>query len=188
MQLFGLIILIVVALTWARLYRPVHRSVEGHTLRIEPLPLLAKIRMHAVPSAIAFVLATALALFDQIAWWVLGLPVMSTILLLVIPVRYTITDRGIRLGWTEFRRWTEFAGVRRTPFGAQLVGMSGHRRLNIWLSGSRDDDAFLHFLRQSLKSAYKGSPVVATIDGTAPTSRIDPPIAAFTTLDRDPHR
>jgi hypothetical protein len=187
MQPLAILILITLALTWARLYRPVHRSVEGHILRIEPLPLLAKIRMHAIPSVFAVALTTALAALDQVAWWLLGLPVVSSILLLVIPVRYTITDRGIRLGWTEFRRWTEFAGVRRTPFGAQLVGMSGHRRLNIWLSGSRDDDAFLHFLRQSLKNAYKGTPVV-NLDTPASVSRIDPPMAAFSTLDRDTRR
>jgi hypothetical protein len=185
MQPIAFTLFIVLALTWARLYRPVHRSVEGNTLRIAPLPLLAKIRMHSMPSIIAFALALGLAATGEMPWWMLLLPVVSTILLLAIPVRYTITNAGIRLGWTGFRRWTEFGGVRRTAFGAQLVGMSGHRRMNIWLSGSRDDDEFLHFLRQTLKNAYKGQPTVVSIDGiTASASRIDPPgqsIAAFST-------
>ena len=29
--------------------------------------------------------------------------------------------------------------------------------MHIWLSGSRGDDEFLHFLRQTLKDAYKGT-------------------------------
>ena len=194
MHPIAILVLITLALTWARLYRPVHRSVEGHTLRVAPLPLLAKMRMHAVPSVFAVVLTLLLVVAGPLDWWMLALPVASTILLLVIPVRYTITDRGIRLGWTEFRRWTEFAGVRRTAFGAQLVGMSGRRRLNIWLSGSRDDDEFLHFLRQTLKNAYKGVPVspmespVSLTEVPVSSTRIDPPMAAFTTFDSDPGR
>lgn len=177
---------IVLALTWARLFRPVRKSVEGTTIRVVPLPLLAKIRMHWVPSIVAIGLAVGLALTGNLAWWMVALPAISTILLLSIPVRYTITDEGIRLGWTEFRRWTEFAGVRRARFGARLLGVSGGRGMYIWLAGSRDDDEFLHFLRQTQKNAYKGQASIVSIDGVVNASRAEPPqqsIAAFSTTD-----
>ena len=186
MQFISLLLAVVLVLTWARLIRPGRKSVEGKTIHIAPLPLLAKIRMHLVPSTAAIGLAVGLALTGNLAWWMVALPVISSILLLSIPVGYTITDAGIRLGWTEFRRWTEFAGVRRARFGARLLGVSGSRNMYIWLSGSRGDDEFLHFLRQTQKNAYKGQASIVSIDGGNHASRSEPPqhsIAAFTTTD-----
>jgi hypothetical protein len=185
---FALILILIV--TWVRLFRPVHKAVEGNTFRVSPLPLLAKIRMHSVPSVLAFLLTIGLAGTGNLPWWTLIIPVISTILLLAIPVKYTITDEGIRLGWTGFRRWTEFAGVRRAAFGARLLGVNGKRGMNIWLSGSRDDDDLLHFLRQTQKNAYKGRfttiPATDTERQTTLSSHSEPPhqqIAAFTTTD-----
>lgn len=183
------LLIAILIVTWARLYRPVRRHIEGTTLQIAPLPLLAKIRMHLWPTIGAFLLATGLVLTGNLPWWGLAAPIVSTILLLTLPVHYTITDRGIRLGWTEFRRWTEFAGVRRARFGARLVGVSGKRGLAIWLSGSRDDDDFLHFLRQTQKQAYKGQPGSLPADtnvtalGAIVSEPAPPSIAAFTTAD-----
>jgi hypothetical protein len=190
MHPLSIILILTLVVTWVRLFRPVHKNVEGNTIRVAPLPLLAKIRMHSVPSVLALILSVGLVLTGNLAWWALAIPIASTILLLSIPVEYTITDEGIRLGWTEFRRWTEFAGVRRAPFGARLLGVSGKRGMNIWLSGSRDDDDFLHFLRQTQKNAYKGRPAaIQVLDAerqTILTSHPDAPqqqIAAFTTTD-----
>lgn len=176
--------------TWARLFRPVHKAVEGNRLRIASLPLLAKIRMHVVPSAAALTLSAIAAVAGAINPWIIMIPVVSTVMLLVIPVQYTITDQGIRLGWTRFRRWTEFAGVRRTRFGARLLGVNRTRGINIWLSGSRDDDEFLHFLRQTQKSAYKGQfEIVSGIDlnqsvnGISQIESASQQIAAFSNVD-----
>jgi hypothetical protein len=190
MHPLSLLLILILIITWTRLFRPVRRGVQGTMILVMPLPLLAKIRMHSIPSALSLALAIGLAATDNVPWWTLALPILSTVLLLVIPVQYTLTDVGIRLGWTEFRRWTEFTGVRRTRFGARLLGLSGKRGLAIWLSGSRGDDEFIHFLRQTLKNAYKGnasSPAVDADRTLVAAHRPDVPqaqIAAFTRSDQ----
>lgn len=190
MNLPLIILAVLLIWTWARLFRPVHKAVEGNSLRIASLPLLAKIRMHVVPSAAALTLAIIEAVSGAISPWVILVPVVSTVMLLVIPVRYTITDQGIRLGWTRFRRWTEFAGVRRTRFGARMLGVNRTRGMNIWLSGSRDDDEFLHFLRQTQKNAYKGQFGVVSgtdlnqsVNGMSHIESRSQQIAAFSNID-----
>lgn len=190
MHPLSLVLILILIGTWIRLFRPIHKAVEGNTIRVASLPLLAKIRMHLVPSLLALAIAIGLTATDNLPWWALIVPIVSTVLLLSIPINYTITDAGIRLGWSAFRRWTEFAGVRRTRFGARLLGVSGERGMNIWLSGSRGDDEFLHFLRQTQKNAYKGR--IGGISTADPerlsivSSRQEPgqqQIAAFTNTD-----
>jgi len=155
-----LLLPIVLILTWARLIRPGTNKLEGSRIVVVPIPLLARIRMHLVPAAPALAIAVVLAGLDEIPWWALLIPALSNVLLILLPVHYTLTNRGIRLGWMEFRRWTEFAAVRRAPGGARLIGMQRRRGMHIWLSGSRGDDEFIHFLKQTVRGAYKGDATV----------------------------
>ena len=186
MQFLVLLLPLIIGLTWARLFRP-GNPLEGQTLIVVPLPFLARLRMHLAPIALSLGIAVVLAILDLIPWMGLIVPLISGALLLLIPVRYTLTDAGIRLGWTEFRRWTEFAGVRRAPGGARLVGAPGARGFHIWLSASRGDDEFLHFLRQIVTNAYKGrgtgayrTPVSQATQLTDPNQDAPPShIAAF---------
>jgi hypothetical protein len=187
MHPLSFILFLILILTWGRLFRPVRKGIQGTTILVMPLPLLAKIRMHSIPSALSLVIAVGLAVTSNLPWWMLALPVISTVLLLAIPVQYTLTDIGIRLGWTEFRRWTEFAGVRRARFGARLLGVGNGRGMAIWLSGSRGDDEFIHFLRQTQKNAYKGfatTAAVATERTIAAAQRHDMPQAQVATFSR----
>lgn len=151
---------LILLLTWARLVRPGFNRLEGDHIAVVSIPLLARIRMHAVPSALAIAVAFMLAVLDLVPWWVLTIPVGSSTVLILLPVAYTLTTRGIRFGWTEFRRWTEFAGVRRAPGGARLIGVQRGRGMHIWLSRSRGDDEFLYFLKQTIRGAYKGDATV----------------------------
>ena len=153
----ALLLLLAVALTWARLIRPGPNRLEGTTILIARVPLLARIRMHAAPALASVGLALVLAALGSIPWWLVVVPLVSSVAMIAIPLSYTITNLGIRLGLTSFRRWTEFAAVRRAPGGARLVGVHKARGMHIWLSRSRGDDEFLHFLRQTLKNAYKGT-------------------------------
>lgn len=167
-----LLLPLVIGLTWARLIRPGFNALQGTPILVVSLPLLARIRMHAAPAVVALALAAWLALRGDIPWWTLVIPVVSNALLIAIPVKYTLTNVGIRLGWTTFHRWTEFAGVRRAPGGARLVGVQRKKGLHIWLSGSRGDDEFLQFLRQTVRNAYQGKPgVIDFPQGRAPGSR-----------------
>lgn len=160
MDLLVLLLPLLIAVSWARLFHPGHR-LEGTTVLVVPLPLLARLRMHIVLIAASVILATTLALLDLMPWLGLLAPLISAVLLLAISVNYTLTTVGIRLGLKRFRRWTEFAAVRRSPGGARLIGVQRSRGLNIWLSGSRGDDEFLHFLRETVKNAYKGGRITS---------------------------
>src|SRR5680860_771654 len=155
-----LLLPLLILLTWARLIRPGFNRVHGTPIMVVSLPLLARIRMHVIPAVVALGLGVWLATIRDVPWWIVLVPVVSGACLIAIPVRYTLTDAGIRLGWTSFRRWTEFAGVRRAPGGAKLAGVQKTFGMHIWLSGSRGDDEFLQFLRQAVKNAYKGQSIV----------------------------
>lgn len=183
MDLLVLLLPILIILSWVRLLHPGHR-LEGTRVLMVPLPFLARLRMHIVPIAASMILATTLALLDLMPWLGLLAPLISGVLLLAIPVNYTLTSVGIRLGRKRFRRWTEFAAVRRSPGGARLVGVQRSRGLQIWLSGSRGDDEFLHFLRETVKNAYKGEqvasfPAPGRSTGHMPEAGSESHIAAF---------
>jgi hypothetical protein len=169
MNLLVFLLPLIIALTWVRLFRPGHQ-LEGTTLLVVPLPFLARLRMHLAPIVLSLIIGGMLVLLDLMPWFGLIAPLVSTALLLLIPVSYTLTDMGIRLGWTEFRRWTEFAGVRRAPGGARLLGVQRSRGLHIWLSGSRGDDEFLHFLRETVRNAYKGTRIMSFPARTQPVA------------------
>lgn len=171
MNLLVLLLPLVILITWARLVRPGANRLQGDVLLTTPLPLLARIRMHAIPASVALALGVYLVMQSAMPVWALGFPVVSDVLLLAVPVNYTLTDQGLRLGYGPFRRWTEFTGVRRAPGGARLLGMQRHPGMHIWLSGSRGDDEFLQYLRQTIKQAYKGTRTVIPF----PTNRAAPP-------------
>lgn len=150
-------LLLVVASSWVPTFRPGLNRLMGTTLLVTRVPLLARLRMHATAACTSVGIAVVLAVYNKDSWWLAVVATLSAILLVSIPVSYTITDQGIRLGKSSFRRWTEFAAVRRAPGGARLIGVPKARGMHIWLSGSRGDDEFLLFVRQTLKSAYKGT-------------------------------
>ncbi|HYJ12463.1 MAG TPA: hypothetical protein VEW66_02670 [Thermomicrobiales bacterium] len=161
---------IIIVFTWARLVRPGANLLQGSVLLAVSLPLLARLRMHLIPAVLALGIGLYLVIRQDLPLWTLMIPVVSDLLLIAIPVKYTITDQGIRLGLGSFRRWTEFAGVRRAPGGARLQGMHRQSGFHIWLSGSRGDDEFLQFLRQTIKRAYKGNSSVIPF----PVDRVHP--------------
>jgi hypothetical protein len=171
-----------IVFTWARWVRPSRSSPQGRSIATVPIPMLARARMHLVPGAMALVVAVALAVTDSAPWWIVVVPALSYGLLLLVPIRYVLTDAGIRLGPTEFRRWTEFAAVRRAPGGARLIGVQRGRGMHVWLSRSRGDDEFILFLKKTLQNAYKGARGEAF---ASPVQR-EPDLAGTGAGDRSP--
>jgi hypothetical protein len=155
-----LLLPILMIASWARIVRP-GQAVEGRTVLVVRMPLLARLRMQAAPIVLTLTVGLALAVGNAMPWAALLAPILSSVLLVVVPVRYHLTDLGIRRGWTGFRRWTEFAGVRRAPGGARLLGVQRSRGMHVWLSDSRGDDEFLQYLRETVRDAYKGRRVMA---------------------------
>ena len=159
--MYALAILAILMLaSWLRLVRPGALTVVGHTIYDARMPLLARLRMHAAIGAIVLLGSVALQIWWDLPWWGGVAALVSTVALVAVPARYTLTTVGIRSGWTPFRRWTEFAGVSRAPGGARLQGAAGTRDKRIWLSGSRGDDEFVALLRRMIRNAYKGRNVL----------------------------
>jgi hypothetical protein len=156
----AIILAILIIFSWLRIARPGETRLVGRVIHDARMPLLARMRMHAVMGTIVLLGSVAL----QVMW---DLPsvgplvaLVSTVALVAAPARYTLTTLGIRAGWTPFRRWTEFAGVSRAPGGARLQGVAGVRGVRVWLSGSRGDDEFVALLRRMIRQAYKGQNVL----------------------------
>jgi hypothetical protein len=154
------ILIVLMALPWLRIARPGGDAVVGRVIHTHPMPLLARMRMHLVPAAFVLASAITLVLYADLPWWGVLVALASVVALVACPVGYTLTTLGIRMGWTRFRRWTEFAGVSRAPGGARLQGAAGARDRRIWLSGSRGDDEFVALLRRMIRDAYKGQNVL----------------------------
>ena len=171
--LLMLLVPLTIAFSWIRLIGYGSHRFEGTPIGVMPLPLLARIYMHAVPVTFSILTALLLAIYDVIPWlWTL-VSVISGAALVALPIRYTLSEKGIRRTFGVFRRWTEFAGVERSPGGARLKPLPKTRPARVWLSGSRGDDEFLQLLRTLIRNAYKGSTEVPVFPGAhqAPTEQ-----------------
>ena len=154
---FVAFILIAVTLAlFPRIWTPWGERASGNLVSRQTLSLLGRLRMHG-PAALALWLISLVLLVTGRIGSLTALIVTGLLaLLLALPVRYTMTSRGIRAAWTPFRRWTEFGGVARRRGGVRLQGVAGARPLTVWLSGGRDDDHFVLLLRQLVRGSYKG--------------------------------
>jgi len=161
-MLFTVVLVLLLLASGLRVFRPFGLKLEGETTYAANMPLLARLRMHAIPVVIGELVVIAFILGRDAPIWTLVIPVIAYAMLVAIPVKYILTTRGIRVGLTDFRRWTEFAGVSRSRGGVVMQGVPGSRRMMIWLAGGREDDEFIHLLRQSIRSAYKGDSALGT--------------------------
>lgn len=154
--LMPIVLIIAILALYSRVWVPWGAAVSGNLVRRETLSLLGRLRMHG-PGAL-FILGISLValIAGWITPWIVLAAVIAVAVLPILPMRYTLTSRGIRAGWTPFRRWTEFGGVSRRRGGVRLQGVAGARPQTVWLSGGRDDDDFVLLLRQLVRGSYKG--------------------------------
>jgi hypothetical protein len=155
-NVIALILLAVTLALFFRVWVPWGERASGNLVGVETLSVLGRLRMHGPSVGLAVVASIVLLALGKIGPLTLLLVTTLLALLLALPVRYTMTSRGIRAAWTPFRRWTEFGGVSRRRGGVRLQGVAGARPLTIWLSGGRDDDEFVLLLRQLVRGSYKG--------------------------------
>lgn len=140
----------------SRVWVPWGERATGNLVRRRHLSLYGRLRMQG-PGILAVLAALVLtALMGWIEPWTFAALTLMLVALLCLPVTYTLTARGIRAGWTPFRRWTEFGGVARKPGRVRLQGVAGARPLDLWLSGDTNDDDFVLLLRQLVRGSYKG--------------------------------
>lgn len=156
MHLMDLLLILIAAALFLRVWLPWGEPVSGNLVRREPLSLLGRLRLHGPLAALILVVVIVLLALGRVRVESVLVVFALQALLLALPLRYTVTSRGIRFAWTPFRRWTEFGGVARRPGGVRLQGVADARPLTVWLSGGRDDDEFVLLLRQLVRGSYKG--------------------------------
>jgi hypothetical protein len=158
----------------SRVFVPWARPVEGRVLRRLPVPLRARLHRLIVPlAAMAAILA-----YDLARGWLPEWAALPALLLIVFvlaaPARYTISDQGIAVGLTPFRRWTEFGGLSVRRGRIRLKAISGLSGLDVWLPGRFEDAEVVTEFRRLLRDAYKGGAAPAVEPPTAPIA--DEPI------------
>lgn len=133
---------------------------EGESLMVFHISLLARVKMIATPMVFGLVVILVTAVVGNATW--LGLAALGVVfmVLISIPISYHLTTAGIRVGKGQFRRWTEFAGLRRSPSGVTLVGGPRAASYPIFLSGDRGDDEFVLTLKNLILDSYKGKATV----------------------------
>ncbi len=85
----------------------------------------------------------------------LALFLLGALLLVGMPLHYTLTDRGIRLGRAGFRRWTEFAGVSAAHGQIRLKPVGGERLVTLRVSRTQAAD-LESVLRRQIWASYRG--------------------------------
>ncbi|HET7095728.1 MAG TPA: hypothetical protein VFI22_19705 [Thermomicrobiales bacterium] len=179
MSWFALSPALIVVWMAAHVWLPWGGQPRGVVVWVTPLSLLARLRLFGRAASIGLALVAA---GSRLGWIDLPIALALAVALLVVPAlpnRYVLTSEGIGLGHAVFRRWTEFGGVGRRPGGIRLGGVAGGRGMTVWLSGGRDDDAFVLLVRRLLRGSYKGQDTGAAAPGawTAPTGE---PLRAVT--------
>ncbi len=166
---FALFAIVIVGAV-GRMYRPLPTGTTGTLLWRSRLPLLARLRFHAVPVVILLGGAALVWGLGDLSLIGAGMVLGAVVILLEIPVRYTYTTDGIRFGRTPMRRWTEFAGVARRPGGARLQGIAGGGGSTVWLAGTGSADEAILAMRQLVRGSYQGHliEVESTADGSQP--------------------
>lgn len=181
-----LCLIAVFAVMLGRVYLPWIRSKPSRIVRRAPLSVLAKLRLHRGPAIVVVALAIAGWGNGWLPWTSVLAVGVSVLLMIAVPVAYTLTPDGIRLGQTPLRRWTEFGGVSRRPGGVRMQGVTGARGLTVWLSGPPTaDDEFVLLLRQLVRGSYQGRLRHATFEPTPPSESPLDAAAAMTALQLD---
>lgn len=156
MTLLEIVLLLSPLLAYGRVCVPWVAAPAGRVVRRTRLPLLARLRLHR-PVVVAVLAAGGTGVGGGwVRAWVAVAAAVAIGAMLAVPVSCTLTDAGLTVGRTRFRRWTEFGGVARRRGGARLQGIAGRPSATVWLSGSRDDDEFVLLLRQMVRGSYKG--------------------------------
>ena len=141
---------------WALLTGWTPSKTEGEPLIVVRISLLTRMKMIAAPILLGLMVFALIAVLADASWISLALLAAVFVVLVSIPISYTLTTVGIRVAKGHFRRWTEFAGVRRSASGVTLVGGQRASNYPIFLTGDRGDDDFVYTLKQLVQDSYKG--------------------------------
>jgi hypothetical protein len=78
------------------------------------------------------------------------------LIILLTPMRYTITTKGIAIGDGIFRLWSEFSGFKVGRFSLQLAAPTNFGRLTLFVKPAEMGNV-LKYVQQHVKLSYSNS-------------------------------
>jgi hypothetical protein len=128
----------------------------GKPLRTISLGLLPKVLVYR-SSLLALLTGCALSILA--GWLPLNMAAMVAafaLLILLAPMRYTITTKGIAVGDGIFRPWSDFSGFKVGRFSLQLAAPSNSGRLTLFVKPAEMDNV-LKYVQQHVKFSFSNS-------------------------------
>ncbi len=108
-------------------------SMPGKTLQTVPLGFLSRLRTHR---SNLMALLTG-CVFGLLAGWLpLNIAAMVGAIALVVvlmPMRYTLTTKGVAVGEMSFRPWSDFSGFKANQTSLELAHPSSFGRLTLFI-------------------------------------------------------
>ncbi|MDP9472274.1 MAG: hypothetical protein M3Q71_16675 [Chloroflexota bacterium] len=158
MALSVVALLVLLALILARHLVPrsaIPAGPEGEVVARIRVGRRERLHLHVGPLAVGAALLLADVALSGPRPISFALYLLGALLLVAVPLHYTVTDQGLRLGHAGFRRWTEFAGVSASRGQIRLQPVDGGRRVTLWLSSAAAAD-LEPVLRHRIWASYRG--------------------------------
>ena len=175
-MLILLALAISILLAVLRVWAPWRPRTEGVVLRRLRMPFAARLVRQAGALGLMVVVTLVNLVTRQVPDWLPAIPLAILLGSLLIPARYTITDRGVGIGALTFRRWTEFSGLSVRHGRIRLKSISGIRPLSIWLPGRFHDADVVAQIRRLIRGAYKGNSASGDTAQVGPASTEPEPL------------
>lgn len=133
--------------------RPLLRlNMPGKTLRTLPVGLLPKLQLHR-SSLLALLTG---CVFGVLAGWLpLNIAEMIgafALVILVIPMSYTITTKGVGVGNFVFRPWNEFSGFKAGKWSLELAAPESTGRLTLFVKPA-EMESVLQYVERHVKAS-----------------------------------
>lgn len=130
---FGLLAMILMSMLAKT--RPYSKTaLPGKTLIVTPLSLLSKLWLHRFGIS---ALITGLALTSLAGWLPINMVYLVaafTGVILLMPMKMTLTTQGLALGDGIYRPWKEFSGFKQNKASLELQNRSEFTRVMLFLN------------------------------------------------------
>jgi hypothetical protein len=125
-------------------------NMPGKTLKTIPLGLMPKLQMHR-SSLLALLTG---CIFGVAAGWLpLNIAEMIgafTFVIFIMPMRYTLTTKGIGVGNVVFRQWSEFSGFNVKKSSLELASPDSRGRITLFVKPAEMDNV-LKYVQRHIK-------------------------------------
>ena len=134
LQVMGMLLLVFLLMSMMAKARPLMKlNMPGKTVQTLPVGFLSKLQIHR-SSLLA--LLTGCVFGVAAGWLPLNIAEMIgafALAILIMPMRYTLTTKGIGVGNVIFRPWSEFSGFSARKSSLQLSNPDafGHLTLSV---------------------------------------------------------